>query len=91
MFIFNLVCRDDEMRSDIATSMKDFFKTVRVTQGDEDELNTIVSCLSPKRSETEPSDLQCMEFVQKITQIASNGGSELAMDLKSMIHDFNIL
>ena len=79
------------MRSDIAKSMKDFFKTVRVTQGDEDELNTIVSCLSPKRSETEPSDLQCMEFVQMITQKASNGGTELTMDLESMIHNFNTL
>ena len=79
------------MRNDIAKSMKDFFKTVRVTHGDEDELNTIVSCLSPIRSETEPSDVHCTEFIEKIRDKASNGKSELAMDLESMIDDFIIL
>lgn len=71
--------------------MKDFFRSVRVTQGDEDELNIIVSCLSPKRSRIEPSNLQCMEFVQKIKEKASNGNIELAMDLESMVDDFTKL
>lgn len=87
--MFNLVCRDCDLQRSIIQSLKDQLGSIRLLTGEEDELNIIVMCLSPRRQEEEPSSAECMEFLSQLTvDVYGNPTSQTdPLDFKTVIEN----
>ena len=64
----NLVCRDCDLRMKLISIMKNYFKHAVVFNGDEDELNVVVMCLSPRRQAPLPSNADCSKMLTRLSE-----------------------
>lgn len=85
----NLVCRDSDLRMKIIGNLKNYFKHAVVFDGDEDELNVVVMCLSPGRQAPLPSNADCSKMLEKLSEHIFGNCSSDPLGFSSVIAKSN--
>ena len=87
----NFVCRDVKLRMDTITNLKKNFKHVKLFHGDDDELNVVVMCLSPKRQGLLPSNSECLRVLSHISGRTCEDASSDPLGFGNIISSSNIM